>query len=257
MAASMRIKENHESVQALSESMSPASMKSNSRYVTAKKKELSDVISDTNYSSKVSGGDLQQHSSKDSKKVQTLEPPLPTEYRGSKELPPKDLFDHLIQLYLTHGYSVKGPIIHRPTFIKQLRDKNNQPSLLLLNSIFAVASVFSDDKRTRTDQNDPATAGDIFWHRALTLLDDFMDRARLSTVQALLFLIQFCVKLSQNSTRIWMLIGMTMRMSVDLGLNRDCSKWDISKVEKAIRTRVFWAAMNAEIIVCASFGYDF
>jgi hypothetical protein len=54
-----------------------------------------------------------------------------------------------------------------------------------------------------------------------------------------------------------MLIGMTMRMSIDLGLNRDCSKWDISKVEKAIRTRVFWAAMNAEIVVCASFGYDF
>ncbi|RGB36295.1 fungal-specific transcription factor domain-containing protein [Rhizophagus diaphanus] len=254
MAASLRIKEGHETMQVLTESMSSAAMKSNSRYVTTKKNELSDGVSpDSNYSSKGSGGDLQQHSSKD-KKIQTLEPPLPTEYKGSKELPPKDLFDHLIQLYLTHGYASRGPIIHKPTFIKQLRDKNNQPSLLLLNSIFAVASFFSDDRRTRTDPNNPATCGDIFWNRSLTLIDDFMDRARLSTVQALLFLIQFCVKSSQNSTRIWMLIGMTMRMSIDLGLNRDCSKWDISKVEKAIRTRVFWAAMNAEIIVCASFG---
>ncbi|POG61579.1 hypothetical protein GLOIN_2v683678 [Rhizophagus irregularis DAOM 181602=DAOM 197198] len=183
MAASLRIKEGHETMQVLTESMSSAAMKSNSRYVTTKKNELSDGVSpDSNYSSKGSGGDLQQHSLKD-KKIQTLEPPLPTEYKGSKELPPKDLFDHLIQLYLTHGYASRGPIIHKPTFIKQLRDKNNQPSLLLLNSIFAVASFFSDDRRTRTDPNNPATCGDIFWNRSLTLIDDFMDRARLSTVQ--------------------------------------------------------------------------
>lgn len=170
MAASLRIKEGHETMQVLTESMSSAAMKSNSRYVTAKKNELSDGVSpDSNYSSKGSGGDLQQHSSKENKKVQTLEPPLPTEYKGSKELPPKDLFDHLIQLYLTHGYSSRGPIIHKPTFIKQLRDKNNQPSLLLLNAIFAVSSFFSDDRRTRTDPNNSATCGDIFWNRALSM----------------------------------------------------------------------------------------
>jgi hypothetical protein len=168
MAASLKIKEG-ETIQELSESMSPATMKSNSRYVTTKKKELSDGTSDSNYSSKGFGGDL-QHSSKDNKKLQTLEPPLPTEYKGSKELPPKDLFDHLIQLYLTHGYSSKAPIIHKPTFIKQLRDKNNQPSLLLLNAMFSVASLYSDDRRTRDESNDPGTSGDIFWIRTLCML---------------------------------------------------------------------------------------
>ncbi|CAG8623160.1 16881_t:CDS:2 [Funneliformis caledonium] len=204
MAKSLKIKESSETAQILSDSMSPSILKSNTRYVTPKKKEVSDITFHSNLSPKGSMEDL-QNSSKDSKKIQSLEPPLPKVYRGSKELPPKDLFDHLIQTYLSYGYSSRGPIIHKPTFIKQLRDKNNQPSLLLLNAIFAVASIFSDDTRTRTDPDDPGTAGDVFWTRALSLLDDFMDRGRLSTVQA-------------------------------------------------VRTRVFWAAMNAEVLVCASFG---
>ncbi|CAI2166257.1 12007_t:CDS:2 [Funneliformis geosporum] len=182
MAKSLRIKEGPDTKQVLSDSLSPTTLKSNTRYVTPKKKEVSDVRLDLNLSSKGSMEDLQS-SSKDSKKIQILEPPLPKVYKGSKELPQKDLYDHLIQTYFNNGYSSRGPIIHKPTFIKQLRDKNNQPSLLLLNAIFAVASIFSDDKRTRTDPDDPGTAGDIFWIRALSLLDDFMDRGRLSTVQ--------------------------------------------------------------------------
>ncbi|CAJ0749440.1 430_t:CDS:2, partial [Entrophospora sp. SA101] len=43
-------------------------------------------------------------------------------------------------------------------------------------------------------------------------------------------------------------------MALDLGLHRDCSQWNISKLEKAMRTRVFWAIMNVEVVACASFG---
>ncbi|CAG8640506.1 574_t:CDS:2, partial [Diversispora eburnea] len=175
------------------------------------------------------------------KTFESLEPPLP-EISGTAEFPPSDLFGHLIEKFLTYGYASRVPLIHKPTFIKQLKDKHNQPSLFLLNSILAVSSHFTDDPRVRSDPDKPETAGEIFFKRALALMDDFMDRSRLSTVQ------------SRNTSRIWMFIGMAVRMSLDLSLNRDCSKLNISKVEKAVRTRVFWCVMNSEVIACASFG---
>ncbi|KAF0551539.1 nucleus protein [Gigaspora margarita] len=226
----------------LVDSMSSLTLKQSSRFIDAITK---DDPSETNdEGSSITPEEFQR----------SVEPPLPESYKGPQELPPKDLFDHLMQIFFTHGYGTRTPLIHKQTFLKMLKDKSNQPSILLLNSMMALASVFSNDPRTRTDPEKPETSGDVFFDRALALLDDFMDRSRLSTVQALCCLYHFCVKDTKNSCRIWTLIGMAVRMCMDLGLHRDCSKWPISKLEKAIRTRVFWAVMNAETLACASLG---
>jgi hypothetical protein len=104
--------------------------------------------------------------------ITTLEPGLPPmdKLRGSKALPPKELFDQLINLVLKHGYVFRMPIIHKPTFLKQLKDKNNQPSLLLLNAMLAAGSLLCNDPRTRSDPADPQTTGEIFYRRALGIL---------------------------------------------------------------------------------------
>ncbi|CAJ0864845.1 15327_t:CDS:10, partial [Entrophospora sp. SA101] len=175
---------------------------------------------------------------KDDLRVIATEPPPPSKYNGDTDLPDKYLFDHLIQVFIKNGSSSRSPLIHKPTFLKQIKDKNNQPSLLLLNAVMAVASIYSDNPEVRLDKNKPETAGDLFFRRATSLLDDFMDRSRLSTIQAICLLIQFCVKSSDHSCRLWMLIGMGMKMALDLGLHRDCSQWNISKLEKAMRTRL-------------------
>ncbi|CAG8474054.1 8562_t:CDS:2 [Paraglomus occultum] len=172
---------------------------------------------------------------------------------GSKVLPPKDLADTLIQAYLKNGYTFLMPIIHKPTFLKQLKDKNNQPSLLLLNAIFAAGSLLCDDPRTRSDENDPNTAGDIFYLRAQELFDDFMDAPRLSTIQAILILAHFIIKSERNSTRLWMYVGVAMTMAVDLGLYKDSHDLPINRVEKAMRNRLFWATFNCEVISYACF----
>ncbi|CAG8598120.1 33933_t:CDS:2, partial [Racocetra persica] len=225
----------------LVDSMSSLSLKKSSRFITVIHK---DDPSEINEGSSVVPEEFQQF----------VEPPLPESYKGSQELPPKDLMDHLIQVFFTRSYGSRAAIIHKPTFIKTINDKNNKPSIFLLNSMMALASLLTDDPRTRTDPEKPEASGDIFFERALSLMDDFMDRARLSTVQALCCLYNFCVKDSKHSCRIWMFIGMAVRMCMDLGLHRDCSKWPISKLEKAIRTRVFWSVTNAEILACASLG---
>ncbi|CAG8606122.1 7966_t:CDS:10 [Ambispora leptoticha] len=178
------------------------------------------------------------------------------------KLDPDKICETMSSLKLTKSSTIYLTITKEPNFLKSLKDKNNPPSILLLNSIFAVASIFSDDPRTRGDPDKPETVGDLFFERARDLLDDFMDRPRLSTIQALHFLAQFCVKSSRYSCRIWMYLGMAMSMARDLSLNRDCYKWDIGKAEKAVRNRVFWATYVGEVVACASFGkslpvYDF
>ncbi|CAG8685298.1 2475_t:CDS:2, partial [Racocetra fulgida] len=154
----------------LVDSMSSLSLKQSSRFITVIHK---DDPSEINEGSSVVPEEFQQF----------VEPPLPESYKGSQELPPKDLMDHLIQIFFTRSYGSRAAIIHKPTFIKMINDKNNKPSIFLLNSMMTLASVLTDDPRTRTDPEKPETSGDIFFERALSLMDDFMDRARLSTVQ--------------------------------------------------------------------------
>ncbi|CAG8795756.1 1763_t:CDS:2, partial [Cetraspora pellucida] len=145
--------------------MSSLSLKQSSRFITVINKDVPSEINEG--ISSVIPEEFQR----------SVEPPLPESYRGSQELPSKDLMDHLIQLFFTRNYGARTPLIHRPTFIKMLNGKNNKPSILLLNSMMALASLLSGDPRTRSDPEKPETSGDIFFERALSLVDDFLDRA--------------------------------------------------------------------------------
>ncbi|CAG8490702.1 13219_t:CDS:2, partial [Acaulospora colombiana] len=183
-------------VVALSESMNSLTVKNNTRYFT-----INDDA-DKNATPENTGDAMTEI--KEMAEFLTSEPPLPEVYKGSRELPEEDLINHLVDKYRRHGFASKAPLIHIPTFLKQLRDKHNPPSIFLLNSLMAVSSFYTDDERVLKSGN-PETAGEIFFERAIAL-------------------------------------------------NRDCSKWNISELEKAMRVRVFWSVMNAEIISCASFG---
>jgi hypothetical protein len=157
------------------------------------------------------------------------------------ELPSQEISDHLLELFFTHVHPLL-PFIYKPRFFDQLKDKNHLPHLLL-NAIYSFAALFSDRIDIRSIPEDPTTAGDIYFDRAKALLDNDYDKARVSTIQALLALSlrEYGVG---RVTRAWLWSGMAARMAQDLGMHRNNEKWhpiNLTREEREEQKRVFWA----------------
>ncbi len=121
------------------------------------------------------------------------------------ELPPKELSEHLIVLYLTHFYPVL-PLFYKKRLAGRL-SPHEPISPLLLNAVYAIASRVTPDERVRSDPASPDTAGDIFFERAKCLLDDYYDTPRISTVQALLLMASHQMG-AMKAARAWLYSGM-------------------------------------------------
>lgn len=167
------------------------------------------------------------------------------------ELPPKDLSDHLLDLYFKHFYPLL-PILHKRSFLAALESEQRPPHLLL-NAIYAVASRISPDIRVRSDPNLRDTAGDVFFERARILLDFEWDGYKVSTVQALLLLSSHQNGALKN-IRGWLYSGLAFRMCQNLGLNRNCDDWNLSPDEKEERKRVFYCCFVLDRLTCAMHG---
>lgn len=170
-------------------------------------------------------------------------------------LPPKDLSDHLIDLYFKHFYPLL-PIMHKRTFMESYQGINpNLPSipLLLLNSIFALSARISPDIRVRADPSQPDTAGDVFFERARLLLDNEWEDFTVSTVQSLILLSSHQTGL-MNTVRGWLYSGLAFRMMQNLGMNRNCDKWNMTEIERENRKRCFFCCFVVDRLSCAMFG---
>ncbi|OZJ02379.1 hypothetical protein BZG36_04441 [Bifiguratus adelaidae] len=132
----------------------------------------------------------------------TCDPPLPPHAftDGFYELPPPQIVDELLQTYFecVHPHC---PVLHRPTFTDDIY--NGEASVLLLNAVFALASIYSNDKNLELWEkkkmaglatllpNRRQDGGDCFFFRATEMLDQFLDLPRVSTLQAILLLIKY------------------------------------------------------------------
>ncbi|KAI8647845.1 fungal-specific transcription factor domain-containing protein [Parasitella parasitica] len=169
------------------------------------------------------------------------------------ELPPKDLSDHLLELYFSYFYPLL-PILHKKSFMESMNDDSKpSPPPILLNAIYAVASRVSPDERVRSIASKPETAGDVFFERARMLLDLEWDSFRVYTVQALL-LMSSHQNGALKTTRGWLYSGMAIRMSQNLGLHRNCDSWDLTDIEKEDRKRAFYCCFVLDRLACAMHG---
>ncbi|KAF7720941.1 hypothetical protein EC973_005750 [Apophysomyces ossiformis] len=166
------------------------------------------------------------------------EPPLPTKYTGSVEMPSRDIQMNLISIFFDDRYEIT-PMIPKRYFYDQLDKKGPLITPLLLNSIYMHTCKFTDLPDV------PKT--DVFFHRAKRLLEDFLDVPRVSTVVALMLMSQYepspnMYRGGAQQCRSWMYSGMAFRMCLELGLNTEnnISK-DLNRDEIETRRRVFWS----------------
>lgn len=138
---------------------------------------------------------------------------------------PHELRDHLLSLYWKWQNSWQylvpmKPFLHDLHFGKTGRFYTP----LLLTAMLAHASRYSDRHETRTDLDDPNTAGGYFFIQAKTMLQCEHEAPTTSTIQATALMGLYAIATDKESLG-WLYVGMASRMSFSLGLHLDCSEY--------------------------------
>ncbi|KAI8595277.1 fungal-specific transcription factor domain-containing protein [Dissophora ornata] len=171
------------------------------------------------------------------------------------DLPSPEAMTHLLNLHFTYVHPF-APVFVWSKFLRRLQERNyTPPFLFLLNSIFALASRYSDDISFRSDPTKPETVGNRFADKAREILDTLYDSPDIHCVGALV-LLAFQQMGTGNGYRSWMYIGISIRMAQHLGLNRDSMKLNprMPAVDREERSRVWWTCFMADRIMSTSFG---
>jgi hypothetical protein len=107
--------------------------------------------------------------------------------KGALMLPPKPLCDELIESYFKWIHPIV-PILNRARFMRQYRDPDNPPSLLLLQAVILAASRVSDNAQLTDSNGSTATASCTFYKRAKALYDANFETDRVTVVQSLILI---------------------------------------------------------------------
>ncbi|KAF9116511.1 hypothetical protein BGX27_001805 [Mortierella sp. AM989] len=168
-------------------------------------------------------------------------------------MPPRDLAEHLIELYFIYVHP-NMPVVHKPSFMRQYRnpDPLKRPPRVLMNAMFAIASRFSD--HPEIVGSDPEGFGDEYFDRAKRLIDFEYELPRQSSIQALLLMVTYRFASAKSGGRVWVMLGMAIRMAQDLGMHRNAARWHLPPLETEVRKRLWWACYIMDRWVSAATG---
>ncbi|GAN08528.1 binuclear zinc transcription factor [Mucor ambiguus] len=177
----------------------------------------------------------------------TVELPVPDHLSSRailKELQP------LTEIYFEHVHKYV-PMIHKPSFLKQMHSTANSPSRLLVYAMCAVAARWSPDTIANADTTIPP--GYAFYQKALDLLDEFIDSPRIGTVQALVLLVKYQEYYQRPGYfhRSYTYLHMASQMCNDLGLGQlEGDSYDIEA-----KRRTFWATFMYDLLMSIEQGH--
>ncbi|KAF9358735.1 hypothetical protein BGX26_001008, partial [Mortierella sp. AD094] len=187
--------------------------------------------------------------------IRERELPDARKFVENPDLPSPETMTRLLNLYFAYVHPF-APVFVWSKFLKRLQTRDYSPSFLfLLNSMFALASRFSDDLSFRTDPTKPETVGVRFVEKAKAILDTIYDAPDMYCVGGLV-LLSYQQMGTGGGYRAWMFIGLSIRMAQHLGLNRDCMKLNphMPTLDREERNRIWWTCFVADRLVSASFG---
>ncbi|KAJ0423484.1 fungal-specific transcription factor domain-containing protein [Aspergillus carlsbadensis] len=153
---------------------------------------------------------------------------------------PAELALHLLDLHWSRQHHT-FLLTYRPTFMRELEHGGPYCSDLLLFTILACASKFSETPDLETGQRFFTRCDDLL------LREELLIQSSIPTVIALVMLGSTFIARGMTSKG-WLYTGYAMRMIYDLGLHTESHlevhKYNIEEIE--IRRRVFWGAFVCE-----------
>ena len=125
------------------------------------------------------------------------------------------------------------PILHKKVYLEKYERSHREFSPALLAAVYILATTYWTYSPELSRSSVPNV---VFLEKlALKAMNYAVHRPKLSTVEAGLLLLQ------RSSRSSWPLTAQMVAVGQDLGLHRDCSKWDIPGWEKGLRRRLGWA----------------
>ena len=190
---------------------------------------------------------------------QTLRDSPATNHSAAKTdpapIPPFELANKLQETFFMHRWPAL-PFLHKPTFLERhfmpvmyLQEKASHLSLFLTYMVFALGAL--DLRR----QKESLMMSHLdYFHTAATLyLDGLVETDDIETVQGFLLLSVFAVN-EPRSMNAWMVSGLAVRSSIDLGLHRKVESPAYNLLQLEMRKRVFWAAYAMDRNISIALG---
>ncbi|MCJ1417948.1 hypothetical protein MMC32_004293 [Xylographa parallela] len=165
---------------------------------------------------------------------------------GAEHLPPKEIQEHLSEVFFDCLYGQSYHLLHKPSFMRRLRAGTIPPVLIL--AVCAISARFSTHPQVNTD---PAFLRGEPWAkpaRDIVLRRYDEPNITILTVLLILGLHEFG---TCHGGRSWMLGGMAIRMAYALQLHRELDhdplgrkqdeSSELSFTDREIRRRTMWA----------------
>ncbi|KAJ3101630.1 hypothetical protein HDU97_001243 [Phlyctochytrium planicorne] len=150
-----------------------------------------------------------------------------------------DLVHHLVSLYFDHVHPY-FPMIHRPSFLRQLKSRRTEHFSFLLNSMCALVTQQCRDLSAWGITN-PSELHGTFFERARVLLGRQLDWPHINNVQAMLLLCMVGQGTNINASS-YHYIGIAHRQAVELGMHRNLDNLQHPQLDLTLREtmRVTW-----------------
>lgn len=165
---------------------------------------------------------------------------------GADQLPPKELQQHLAEVFFDYVYGQSYHLLHKPSFMRKLAQDQVPPVLML--AVCAMSARFSNHPQVRTD---PAFLRGEKWAkpaREISLRRYDQPNITILIVYLILGLHEFG---TCQGGRSWMFGGMAQRMAYALQLHQDLDhdpkrstgneKSELTFTDREIRRRTMWS----------------
>ncbi|KAF6764451.1 fungal-specific transcription factor domain-containing protein [Ephemerocybe angulata] len=172
------------------------------------------------------------------------------------EFPPPDLLQDLVDLYFD-CVNVHTPLLHRPTFERELREGlhlSNLPFGASVLAVCAVASRYSNDKRVLMEGTSSLhSAGRKYYDQLDIFNEHALHAATIHEMQIVCLAIDYLAGTSTPEMS-WFLVGLGLRAAVDVGMNRKQADHGPPTIQDELRKRIFWRLVLDDAMMSITVG---
>ncbi len=173
--------------------------------------------------------------------------------RGALTVPHWKCCDDLIEAYFKYVAPIM-PVINRSQFMRQYRDPNNPPSLLLLQCIFLVGSRVTANTYSKDTEEATMPCSMTFYKRAKALYDSDYEEDRIITLQALILLGWYGEETGDVTKNVSYWNGLATTVAQGSGVHRSAEKARLPRSDKRLWKRIWWTLFTRDRSVAVALG---
>lgn len=179
--------------------------------------------------------------------------------------PDDDEGSRLLNAYFTKTH-IRFPFLDRAQILRLHAERHHPPEdspedsygqfkLFMVYAIGATILQMTQNHNTTTTSPSPSPPS-TYLTTALSFESSLRDSFSLAGLEAILLLVLYHLRLSSPS-KVWYMLGLAMRISIDLGLHRELHYRNTERVEAQRRRRLFWSVYLVERYISWSLGRPF